>query len=54
VSSVGTGSVAASNCTDEPIQLDHVAERGERVSELKVMGVFILCGELVTLGWGGV
>jgi hypothetical protein len=31
-----------------------VEERGERVSELKVMGVFVTCGVLATLGWGGV
>jgi hypothetical protein len=29
-------------------------ERGKGMSGLKVMDVFVLCGALVTLGWGGV
>jgi hypothetical protein len=39
-----------SNCTEGPVQQEHVEEKAVRVSGLKVMGVFTLCGVLVMLG----
>lgn len=50
LSAVGAGDEVTGNCTEETVQLEHVEERGKRVSGLKVMGVFTLCGVLLTLG----
>jgi hypothetical protein len=41
------------NCTEGLEQQERVEEKGVRVSRLKVLGVFTLCGVLVTFGWGG-
>ncbi len=42
------------NFAEELVQQGHVKEEEERIPGLKVMGVFIGCRILMTLGWGGV
>lgn len=54
VSAAGAEDKEAGNCTKGPVPQERVVERSVRVSGVKLMGVFTLCGVLATLGWGGV
>jgi hypothetical protein len=42
------------NCTESPTWQEKQVKKELRISGLKVMGVFTLCGLLASLGWGGV
>jgi hypothetical protein len=42
------------NCTEMIIIPESQTRKESRISELKVMGMFILCSLLACLGWGGV
>ncbi len=44
----------ADDTTEEPVKQGRMKAEKERISGLKMMVVFVGCGVLVTLGWGGV
>ncbi len=43
----------ADSSTEEPTQRKCEKEKKEGISGLRVMGVFVGCGVLMILGWGG-
>jgi hypothetical protein len=42
----------ADDTTKELVQKGRMKEEKQGISGLKVMGIFVGCGVLVTLGWG--